>query len=54
MARNLGAYARAVVAKLRELVPYALIVFVVPGGSLMALLLWLHRRQRKVPGFPGS
>jgi hypothetical protein len=50
---KLGAYAGTVVAKLRVLAPYAVIVFVVPGGSLMALLLWLHRRQWKVPVFPG-
>jgi hypothetical protein len=53
MVRKLGAYAGAVVAKLRVLAPYALIVLAVPGGSLMAPLLWLHRRQKKVPVFPG-
>jgi hypothetical protein len=46
--RNLGAYAAAVVAKLRVLAPYALIELILPGGSVMALLLWLYRRQRKV------
>jgi len=53
MERNLGAYAGAVVAKLRELAPYALIVFAVPGGSLMAIFLWVYRRQKKVPALPG-
>jgi len=53
MARKLSAYAGAAVAKLRALAPYALIVLVVPGGSLMALLLWFYRRQKKVPVFLG-
>jgi hypothetical protein len=37
--------------KLRELAPYALIELVLPGGSLMALLLWLYRRQKNAPAF---
>ena len=36
------------VAKLLELAPYAALELVLPGGSLMALGLWLYRRQRKV------
>jgi len=35
----------AVVARLRELAPYAAIL-VLPGGSVIALLLWLYRRQK--------
>jgi acyl-CoA reductase-like NAD-dependent aldehyde dehydrogenase len=27
---------------------------ILPGGSLMALLLWLYRRQKKVRVFPDS
>lgn len=42
----------SVIANLREFAPYALIELVLPGGSLMALLLWLHRRQKKVSGSP--
>ena len=38
-------------AKLRDLAPYAAIL-ILPGGSLMALVLWLYRRQRKVAFFP--
>ncbi len=45
--RNLGAYAAAVVAKLRDPAPYVVIALVAPGGSVMALLLWLYRRQKK-------
>lgn len=44
--RKLSAYAMAVVAKLRSLAPYAAIELVLPGGSVMALLLWLYRRSR--------
>ena len=49
--RNLAAYAAAVIAKLRVLAPYALIELILPGGSVIALLLWLYRRQRKVAVF---
>jgi hypothetical protein len=41
--RELGARAAAVVAKFA---PYAAIELVMPGGSLVALLLWLYRRRR--------
>jgi hypothetical protein len=42
---KLGAYAAAVVARLRDLAPYAVIALVVPGGSLMAAALWRYRRR---------
>ena len=42
--RTLGAYARLLFARLRALTLYAAIV-ALPGGSLIALLLWLYRRQ---------
>lgn len=38
-----------VAAKLRKLAPYAAMELVLPGGSVMALLLWLYRRQKKLP-----
>ena len=47
--RTLSARAALIVAKLRNLAPYAAMELVLPGGSLMALLFWLYRRQRKVP-----
>ena len=34
-------------AGLRELGPYAAIELVLPGGSLLALLLWLYRRHKR-------
>jgi hypothetical protein len=47
VALKLGAHAAVVGAKLRTIAPYALIELILPGGSVMALLLWLYRRQRK-------
>jgi hypothetical protein len=50
--RPWSAHTSAVVAKLREFAPYAAIELVLPGGSLMALGLWLYRRQRRASFFP--
>jgi hypothetical protein len=36
------------VAKLKDLAPYAVIVLL-PGGSLLALMFWLLRRAKAVP-----
>jgi hypothetical protein len=49
-----SAYTAAVVAKLRDLAPYAAIELLLPGGSLMALLLWLYRRRKKSGIFSDS
>ena len=54
MMRKLTAYAAVLVAKLRELAPYAAIELVLPGGSVLALLLWLYRRQKRAADFPVS
>jgi hypothetical protein len=43
----------AVIARLRDLAPYAAIELVLPGGSVIALLLWLYRRQRRVRAVSG-
>ena len=32
--------------RLKALAPYALIELILPGGSVMALLLWLYRRRK--------
>jgi len=37
-----------VVSVLRSLGPYAAIELLLPGGSLLALVLWLYRRRRQV------
>jgi hypothetical protein len=38
--------ARRVFEKLRQLAPYALIELLLPGGTLLALGLWLYRRRK--------
>ena len=35
----------AIAASLRELGPYAAIGLVVPGGSLIALAMWIYRHR---------
>jgi hypothetical protein len=45
--RTLSAHAAAGAARLRNLAPYAAMELILPGGSLMALLFWLYRRQQK-------
>jgi hypothetical protein len=51
---KLAARAVAVIAKLRILAPYAAIELILPGGSLLALLLWLYRRQKRISDFSVS
>jgi hypothetical protein len=46
---NWGVYAAAVM-RLKALAPYALIELILPGGSVMALLLWLYRRRKNGVG----
>jgi hypothetical protein len=48
---KLRAHTAAVLARLRAVAPYALLELILPGGSVMALLLWLYRRQRKAAIF---
>jgi hypothetical protein len=52
--RRWSAHTAAVVAKLREFAPYAAMELVMPGGSLMALGLWLYRRQKKASVLPNT
>jgi hypothetical protein len=49
--RNWATYAAGAVVRLRAFAPYALIELILPGGSVMALLLWLFRRRRNGTGF---
>src|ERR1700676_3920383 len=49
--RNRGGDSAAVFARLKALAPYALMELVLPGGSVMALLLWLYRRRKNGVGF---
>jgi hypothetical protein len=39
---------------LLDLAPYALIELLLPGGSLIALCLWLYRRYKKSAAVPTS
>jgi hypothetical protein len=41
----------AVIVRIRALAPYALLELVLPGGSIMALLLWLYRRRKNEVAF---
>jgi hypothetical protein len=45
-----GGYAAAVIVRLKAVAPYALIELILPGGSVMALLLWLYRRRKNGVG----
>ena len=49
--RKLNNHALTVATKLREFAPYAAIELILPGGSLMALMLWLYRRRKKFSFF---
>jgi hypothetical protein len=44
---NLSGWKGHVVRFVRVLGPYAAIELLLPGGSLVAFLLWLYRTQRK-------
>ena len=50
--RTWSAHTAAVVARLREFAPYAAMELILPGGSLMALGLWLYRRQKRASFIP--
>jgi len=49
--RKLNGHALIVAMKLREFAPYAAIELILPGGSLMALMLWLYRRKKRFSFF---
>jgi hypothetical protein len=45
--------ASTILARLRDLAPYAALELVLPGGSLMALSLWLYRRHKRARPLEG-
>jgi hypothetical protein len=45
-----GRHAKAVIVRLKALAPYAMIELVLPGGSVVALALWLYRRRKNGGG----
>jgi hypothetical protein len=51
--RNWRGLAAAVVVRLKALAPYALVELILPGGSVIALLLWLYRRRKNAVSFGG-
>jgi hypothetical protein len=51
--RNWHGCAAVVIVRLKVLAPYALMELVLPGGSVMALLLWLYRRRKNAVEFGG-
>jgi hypothetical protein len=51
---NLGNLLRAATLTARAVGPYALLELVMPGGTLLALLLYLYRRRRGSGGRPGE
>lgn len=51
-ALKLSGWTAQILTKLRAAAPYALIELILPGGSVMALLLWLYRRRKRVPALP--
>lgn len=46
----LNAMLAAAIAKLKGVAPYVILVLVLPGGLLMALWLWQHRRRKQTDG----
>jgi hypothetical protein len=48
--KSWGGYAAAVIVRFRAIAPYALMELVLPGGSVMALLLWLYSRRKNGVG----
>lgn len=48
--RTVDAWAPVVLAKLKELGPYAMMELLLPGGSVLALTVWLYRRRKKNSG----
>jgi hypothetical protein len=45
--KNLGNWLQRGLAGVRELGPYAAVELLVPGGSVLAVLLWLYRRHKR-------
>ena len=44
---GIASWIGGIVAVLKELAPYAAVELILPGGSILALLLWLYRRQQR-------
>jgi hypothetical protein len=51
--RLVSVWHRPVCAKLRSFAPYALIEILLPGGSIVALTLWMLRRRKRTLSLAG-
>jgi hypothetical protein len=51
---TLGAWTTMIFARLKDLAPYAVIELLLPGGSVLALTLWLYRRRKRAPALTRS
>jgi hypothetical protein len=47
--RTLGEWTTMILARVKDLAPYAVIELLLPGGSVVALSLWLYRRRKRPP-----
>lgn len=47
VALRLSTRSGEIAAKVRAIAPYALMELILPGGSVMALLLWLYRQRKR-------
>jgi hypothetical protein len=47
-------YAKLIVPAVRALGPYLFVELLLPGGTLLALLLWLYQQRRKKGPAEGS
>lgn len=48
MKKNLSGWWMRGLAGVRALGPYAAVELLLPGGSVVAVLLWLYRRHKRI------
>ena len=46
--KNMSGWFSKGLVGLRELGPYALLELLLPGGTVVAVLLWLYRRHKRM------
>jgi hypothetical protein len=51
--RLVSAWHGPIFAKLKSFAPYALIEILLPGGSIIALTLWMLRRRKRTLSLAG-
>lgn len=50
--RSHAPWFRAKWAVLKELAPYAAMALILPGGSVLAILYWFHRKKGRITSAP--